>query len=71
MNRSEKNIWIINHYAGNMLFDQGGRHYSFAKYLKRDLKARNDYQKTREDLVLDPNELYILDIIRGDIQIEK
>lgn len=28
-------IWIMNHYAGNMFFDQGGRHYSFAKYLKR------------------------------------
>lgn len=29
------NVWILNHYAGRMLFDQGGRHYSFAKYLKR------------------------------------
>ncbi len=32
----KKNIWIINHYAGNMLFDKGGRHYWFAKYLKRN-----------------------------------
>lgn len=31
----KKNIWIMNHYAANMLFDQGGRHYSFAKYLKQ------------------------------------
>lgn len=31
----KRNIWILNHYAGNMFFDQGGRHYSFAKYLKR------------------------------------
>lgn len=30
------NIWIMNHYAGNMLFDKGGRHYWFAKYLKRN-----------------------------------
>lgn len=30
-----RHIWIMNHYAGNMFFDQGGRHYSFAKYLKR------------------------------------
>lgn len=30
-----KKIWIINHYAGGMLFDCGGRHYNFAKYLKR------------------------------------
>lgn len=29
-----KNVWILNHYAGGMLFDQGGRHYNFAKYLK-------------------------------------
>lgn len=28
-------IWIINHYASNMYIDQGGRHYSFAKYLMR------------------------------------
>lgn len=31
----KKNIWILNHYAGNMFFDQGGRHYNFAKYLKQ------------------------------------
>lgn len=28
-------IWLINHYAGNQFFDNGGRHYNFAKYLKR------------------------------------
>lgn len=27
------NIWIMNHYANSMFFDEGGRHYSFAKYL--------------------------------------
>ena len=31
----KKRVWIMNHYAGNMFFDQGGRHYSFSKYLKR------------------------------------
>ena len=31
----KKNIWIMNHYAGDMLFDRGGRHYNFAKYLRR------------------------------------
>ena len=31
----KKNVWILNHYAGNMIFDQGGRHYWFAKYLNR------------------------------------
>lgn len=30
----KRTIWILNHYAGNMYFDKGGRHYSFAKYLK-------------------------------------
>jgi len=30
----KKNIWILNHYAANMFFDRGGRHYNFAKYLK-------------------------------------
>lgn len=29
------NIWILNHYASDMYFDQGGRHYNFAKYLRR------------------------------------
>lgn len=28
-----KVVWIINHYANHMLFDKGGRHYNFAKYL--------------------------------------
>ena len=32
----KKRVWILNHYAGNMLFDQGGRHYWFAKYLNRE-----------------------------------
>jgi glycosyltransferase involved in cell wall biosynthesis len=30
-----KKIWIINHYAGETFFDHGGRHYWFAKYLKK------------------------------------
>lgn len=29
-----KTIWIMNHYASHMLFDKGGRHYWFAKYLE-------------------------------------
>lgn len=28
-------VWILNHYAGFMAFDRGGRHYSLAKYLQR------------------------------------
>lgn len=32
----KKKVWILNHYAGGMHYDNGGRHYSFAKYLKKD-----------------------------------
>lgn len=32
----KKNIWLWNHYATNMYFDQGGRHYWFAKYLRKN-----------------------------------
>lgn len=39
-----------------------------AKYLKRDLKAKSDYQKSRIDLTIDSNELYVLDIIRGGVK---
>ena len=39
-----------------------------ARYLNRDLKARNDYKKSRADLSLDSDDLYILDIIRGGIK---
>lgn len=31
----KKKIWILNHHANDMYFDEGGRHYSIAKYLKR------------------------------------
>lgn len=31
----KKNVWIFNHYATNMYLDKGGRHYWFAKYLKK------------------------------------
>jgi len=32
----KRHVWILNHYAGHMLFDQGGRHYNFAKYLQKN-----------------------------------
>ncbi len=31
----KKKIWIMNHHASNMFYNKGGRHYWFAKYLKR------------------------------------
>lgn len=33
---SKKKIWIWNHYATNMFFDEGGRHYWFAHYLQKE-----------------------------------
>lgn len=30
---TNKKIWIMNHYATNMYFNKGGRHYWFARYL--------------------------------------
>ena len=30
---SKKKIWIMNHYATNMYFNEGGRHYWFAENL--------------------------------------
>lgn len=32
----KKNVWIFNHYAGNMYVNKGGRHYWIAKYLKQN-----------------------------------
>lgn len=32
----KKNIWIINHYASDTFFDEGGRHYWIAQYLKEN-----------------------------------
>lgn len=34
-NKMRKNVWILNHYAGNTFFEKGGRHYWFAKFLKK------------------------------------
>lgn len=32
----KKRVWILNHHANVMFFDNGGRHYFFAKYLKEN-----------------------------------
>ena len=31
----KKNVWILNHYASSAFFNTAGRHYWFAKYLKK------------------------------------
>jgi glycosyltransferase involved in cell wall biosynthesis len=30
----KKRVWILNHYATNMFFNEGGRHYWFARFLR-------------------------------------
>lgn len=38
---NEKNVWIFNHYATNMFYNEGGRHYWFAQNL-----IKNGYKTT-------------------------
>ena len=59
----KKNVWIMNHYAGSMFFDKGGRHYNFAKYLRRSgyepvIFCANSMHG-KQKLFFDNNELYI------------
>ena len=37
-------------------------------YAKRDLSAREAYKKSKTNLAVNPNELYVLDIMRGEIK---
>lgn len=30
----KKNVWVLNHYAGEMYLDRGGRHYGLTKHLR-------------------------------------
>lgn len=59
----KRNVWILNHYAADMYFAKGGRHYWFAKYLKRDnyepiVFCCNTKQSTPEKYI-QTNELYV------------
>ena len=60
---SKKTIWIMNHYATNMFFNKGGRHYWFAENL-----LKNGYEPTifcantrhnRGDTIVIPKGKYI------------
>src|SRR5690554_1347723 len=47
---SEKKIWILNHYATNMYFNEGGRHYWFAeKLIKQGYKPTIFCASTRHN----------------------
>lgn len=39
-----------------------------AKYMMRDLKARNDYKRSKADLTISSQDIFVLDIIRGGIK---
>ena len=52
-------------YVGTQEVDTAVYH---AKYLHRDLKARTQYLDSRSQLAVHPDQLYILDIIRGGIK---
>lgn len=64
MLRTEKALANLT-YVGAQEVDSTVYH---AKYLKRDLKAKSDYKKSKVNLAIDSNELYVLDIIRGGIK---
>lgn len=62
---SKKKIWIMNHYATNMYFNEGGRHYWFAENLIKDgyeptIFCANVRHNT--DDIIDVNGIYSKDI---------
>lgn len=63
---SKKKIWIMNHYATNMYFNEGGRHYWFAENLIKQgydptIFCANVRHNT-DDLIDVGNEKYSVDI---------
>lgn len=65
----KKKIWIFNHYATNMFFNKGGRHYWFAKNL-----SMNGYEPTifcanmrhnTDDVIEVDNKKYTAEILDG------
>lgn len=59
----KRNVWILNHYASAMAVSKGGRHYWFAKYLKR--KGYNpvvfgcNVKGETSELYVDTDELWV------------
>lgn len=64
MLRTEKAFAELN-YISSQQVDKAIYH---SKYLKRDLDARSEYKNVSGELNTDPNDLYILDIIRGGVK---
>ncbi|WML58622.1 glycosyltransferase family 4 protein [Neobacillus sp. PS2-9] len=67
----KKNVWIMNHYATNMFFESGGRHYFFADYLNKKnyqptifCASTNHFDNNAEPMI--PNKKkYVTDIIEN------
>lgn len=64
MLRTEKAFSKIN-YTGSHQVDKS---IYYKKYKRRDFEARSEYKRVSEDLSIDSNDLYILDIIRGGVR---
>lgn len=66
------NIWILNHYATNMFFDESGRHQAFAKYLiKSGHKATifcSNTLHTSEDVIDTGNKSYVTKTGADDVE---
>lgn len=59
-----KRIWILNHYASDMYFSEGGRHYYFAKYLKKMgydpvIFCANSRHNTRSESCFKINDVFL------------
>lgn len=59
----EQNVWIMNHYAGPMLFEKGSRHYCIAKYLRRagyevTVFCANSKHNSQAERILDSDALW-------------
>lgn len=68
----KKKIWIINHYANSMFFQRSGRHYYFAKYLKKmgyevDIFCSNKVHNSDKNLKISRKDIY-KSIEKDDIQ---
>ena len=60
----KENVWIINHYASHMLFDKGGRHYNFAKYLRKEgyssvVFCANIMNNKTEEKCIETNDVWV------------
>lgn len=58
----KKNVWMFNHYSAGMWISKGGRHYNFAKYLKKVgynpiVFCANTFQNNRNSVQVDSKKI--------------